>query len=144
MDDPTAHSAGKKTKEGRGFAEGTAEAIKDIAGERKDAAADFIRALAVAAEKGADELDHHGRSGSASVIRQTSQEIVGFAKHVSSRNPGDLAREFQDLARRRPTLVAGAALLLGFGAMRFFMSSADRPTQEKNTREEAARGAQRR
>jgi hypothetical protein len=120
-------------QEAQRFAAGARHAVTDLANERKKAAVDFIKALALAADKGADELEHGGRSGSASLIRQASSEFAGFARHVASCETGELMREFQDFARRRPTLVAGAAALIGFGVMRFLMSSAEQSTQQKNS-----------
>jgi hypothetical protein len=108
-------------------------ALTDLASDRKDAAADFIRALAAAVQRGAEELEESGRQDSASLIRRASSDIEGFARTVQSREPGELVAQVQDFARRRPALVAGVAIAAGFAAMRFLMSSAKQPAAAGST-----------
>jgi len=114
--------------EGRRLAAEARSVLSQAAGERKNAAADFIQALATAVDRGAEELADRGRTGTASLVRQASGEIDSLARQISSREPGELLAELSDFARRRPALVTAVAVAAGFAAMRFFMSTADRPT----------------
>ena len=112
--------------EGRKLASEAKDAAFGIAEQRKKAAADYMRAMAAAIDRGAGELDQQGRSGTASLIRQTSGEIEHLAQHVLEREPRQLLRDVEDFARRRPALCFGVAALAGFGLMRFLKSSEDR------------------
>jgi hypothetical protein len=116
--------------EGRKLASETKDAMFGIADQRKKAAADYMRAMAAAIDRGAGELDQQGRSGTASLVRQTSDEIERLAHRVLEREPRQLLHDLEDFARRRPALCIGVSALAGFGLMRFLKSSEVRNRRE--------------
>jgi hypothetical protein len=109
--------------EGRKLASEVKDAMFGIAEQRKKAAADYMQAMAAAVARGAGELDQQGRSGTASLVRQTSGEIERLAHRVLEREPRQLLNDIEDFARRRPALCLGISALAGFGLMRFLKSS---------------------
>jgi hypothetical protein len=112
--------------EGRKLASEAKDAVSGIAEQRKRAAADYMRGMAAAIDRGAGELDQQGRSGTASLVRQTSGEIERLAHRVLEREPRQLLHDLEDFARRRPALCIGISALAGFGLMRFLKSSETR------------------
>lgn len=116
---------GNLKREGRRLAADAKDAMRDIAAARKEAAADYMRAVCAAIDRGAEELEAKGRAGTASAMRQASSEIVDLARRVSDREPKELLGEVQGFARRHPAITFGLAALAGFAAMRFIKSSAE-------------------
>jgi hypothetical protein len=105
-------------------AKGSAETV---ARQQTGAAAAFLDDVATAIHKGADALKDRGRSDAASFVDWTADEVGSLAGGLSSRAPADMLGEIEQLARRQPALVAGAAFLVGFGLLRFMKSSSARP-----------------
>ena len=95
--------ADQQKRKGAGKADQLAQAVHSAANELQEQmpkAAEFVHAAASQLEKGADAL--------------------------RSRGIGDLMTEFNDLGRKEPLALFGAAVIAGFAACRFLKSSADR------------------
>lgn len=58
-------------------------------------------------------------------MEQAADQLERFANRIKDQNVGDLARQAQDLARRRPALFIGSAFALGLLGARFLKSSND-------------------
>jgi hypothetical protein len=119
--------------ESRKLASDAKEAVTDIADQRKRAAADYMRAMAAAIECGAGQLEQQGRSGTASLARQTSGEIDHLANRILEREPHQLLQDIEGFVRRQPGLAFGVSALAAFGVMRFLKSSAGRAEPEQGT-----------
>jgi ElaB/YqjD/DUF883 family membrane-anchored ribosome-binding protein len=116
--------------EGKKLAADATEAVSGVAAQRKQAAAEYMRAMAAAIERGAGQLEQEGRSGTASVVRQTSEEIEHFAQRILEREPRQLLHDVEDFVRQRPRLSFGVSALAAFGVMRFLKSSGGRIGRE--------------
>ena len=120
-------------KEGGRLADEAATAARGLASEYKGAAADYLGALAEAGRNGAEELERRGHGGSAAVVRGACEDFAGFAKTLAGRQPQDILHEVEGFARHRPALFFGAAMLMGFGAVRFLRSSSQHPPTQTST-----------
>lgn len=109
-------------REGRQVAGEARAAAQKMACEQRDALADYVSALADAANRGADDLDAKGYGRSASTVARTADEVEGFARRLQQREPGELWDDVEDFARDHPALVFGAGFALAFGVTRFLKS----------------------
>jgi hypothetical protein len=125
--------------EGKKLAADAQEAIAGVADQRKKAAADYMRAMAAAIECGAGQLEQGGRSGTASLVRQTSEEIEHLANQVLEREPRQLLHDIEEFVRQRPGLSFGVSAVAAFGVMRFLKSSGGRSRREHTAASTATR-----
>jgi hypothetical protein len=117
------------------------EAATSVASERKNAAADYLQAMAAAIDRGAQELSDKGRADSADLARRASRRIGDAAQRIVNREPQLLLQDLQQFARQQPALCFGIAALVGFGLMRFLRSSADRGTTDDSRARSGVSGA---
>jgi hypothetical protein len=113
-----------------------AGAAEEAVADKKNIAAEYVEAVAVAIDRGAQELEQKGRSESASLARGAADQLEGLAKQITSRQPRELLDDFQNFARRQPALCFGVAALAGFGLVRFLKSSAARTDATSSARME--------
>ena len=111
--------AGKAKKS----ASDTAARLRDAVEEQKAAGAERAKGIAGAINRAADELDDEIPEA-AHYVRRAAEELEHLSDEVRERDAGELLRMAQDFARRQPTIVLGATALVGFAAVRFFMTSA--------------------
>jgi hypothetical protein len=92
-------------------------------GAQKDRATDGIGTVADAVRQSSRQLRDQQHDAIAQYIEQAADQLERFATTLKDRNIGDLARDAQDLARRRPALFIGSAFALGLLGARFMKSS---------------------
>lgn len=109
--------------EGQRLVDQAKDSAETVARQQTGAAAAFLEDVASAIHKSAEALKDKGRSDAASFIDWTADEVGSLANGLGSRSPADLLGDVEDLARRQPALVAGAAFLVGFGLLRFMKST---------------------
>ena len=90
--------------------------------EQKSAGAERAKRIAGAIDRAADELGEE-IPFAGDVLHRAAHEIEDIAEAVRNREPRELIGVAQDFARRQPALFAGAVGLVGFAAVRFWMSS---------------------
>jgi hypothetical protein len=111
---------------------GLAESAKDLASqasdklmntmeEQKAAGADFVRGMAGAVRRAANEFGDVPQA--AQYIRLAADRIDSVSDAFKRRDLNQLVSDVQDFARRQPTAFLGAAVLAGFAIMRFLKSS---------------------
>lgn len=83
----------------------------------------FARAVHRAAEAIAPESPTLARA-----MHDAAGGLDGMARRLRDRGPGEMLRGAEDLARRQPLMVFGAAALAGFALARFARSSGTRRT----------------
>ena len=99
-------------------------------GAQKDQATDGLGSIAHAVRQSGQHLREQQHDTIAQYIEQAADQLERFTNRLKDRNVGDLAREAQDLARRRPALFVASAFALGLLGARFLKSSnANRPAQ---------------
>lgn len=135
----TAATAGREAKnvasdiagKAKKSASDTAARLRETVEEQKAAGAERAKGIAGAINRAADELDDE-LPEAAQYVRRAAEELEHLSDEVREREAGELLRIAQDFARRQPTIVLGATALVGFAAVRFFMTSAQ-PRQVSTT-----------
>ena len=94
-------------------------------GAQKDRATDGLGSVAQAVRHSGQQLRDQQHDTIAQYVEQAADQLERFAGRLKDRNINDLAREAQDLARRRPALFIGSAFALGLLGARFLKSSND-------------------
>lgn len=92
-------------------------------GAQKDRATDGIGSVAQAVRQSTQQLRDQQHETIAQYVEQAADQLERFASRMKERNIGDLARDAQELARRRPAVFIGSAFVLGLLGARFLKSS---------------------
>ena len=101
----------------REYAERGKDALIETVNEHKGVGADYVSGVADTLRRVAGEFEQQVPFA-ASYIRTAASHVDNVADSVRSGDPSQLVRQAQDFARQQPTLVAGVAMLVGFGLMR--------------------------
>jgi hypothetical protein len=116
---------------------GLMDRVRDSAtsqlGAQKDRATDGIGSVAQAVRQSTQQLRDQHHETIAQYVEQAADQLERFARRMKDRNVGDLAREAQELARRRPALFIGSAFALGLLGARFLKSSGSNGRPAYNT-----------
>lgn len=105
-----------------------ADAIKDaenLTERPKRVAADQAVQMATAVHKAADELEDQ-MPKAAEFVHAAASRLEKGAEGLRNQGLGELVQQFNELGRREPLAIFGAAIAAGFAASRFFKSSADK------------------
>ena len=94
-------------------------------GAQKDRATDGLGSVAQAVRQSTHQLREQQHDTIAQYVEQAADQLERFAGRLKQQNVGDLARQAQDLARRRPATFIGAAFVLGLLGARFLKSSGE-------------------
>jgi hypothetical protein len=113
------------TSGGAGLMDRVKESAASQLGAQKDRATDGLGSVAQAVRHSGQQLRDQQHETIAQYIEQAADQLERFSRRLKDRNVGDLAREAQDLARRRPALFIGSAFALGLLGARFLKSSSD-------------------
>ena len=105
-------------REGQRLMKDATESATSLANEKKSVAADYLRAVAEAAEASCDVLEERGYAGSSRFLTQAVIGLGEFTDSLATRDPSDLLSDAVAYARRNPALFLGAALFAGFGLAR--------------------------
>jgi hypothetical protein len=108
---------------GAGLMDRVRESASSQLGAQKDRATDGIGSVAQAVRQSTQQLRDQKHETIAQYVEQAADQLERFATRLKDKNVGDLAREAQDLARRRPALFIGSAFALGLLGARFVKSS---------------------
>jgi len=128
----------------KSLSETTAEAVRDIADQTRDAAADTATTLsyqvksvlndqvghgaevvgrfANATKRAANELDPESPQV-ASLIRGVADRLENYADDLRDQSVDELVQAASNFTRRQPAVVFGLAALAGFFALRTFKSA---------------------
>ena len=94
--------------------------------EQKAAGADYVGNVANIIRRTAYEFDSDiPQAGH--YIRKAAAQLDNVSDAMRNRDMSEIVGNVQDFARKQPTAFFGAAMLLGFAAVRF-LKSASRPT----------------
>jgi hypothetical protein len=108
---------------GTGLMDRVRESATSQLGEQKNRATDSIGSVAQAVRQSTQQLRDQQHETIAQYVEQAADQLERFATRLKDQNVGDLARQAQDLARRRPALFIGSAFALGLLGARFIKSS---------------------
>jgi hypothetical protein len=113
----------RNSTSGTGLMDRVKESAATQLGAQKDRATDGLGSVAQAVRQSGEQLRNQQHETIAQYIEQAADQLERFTSRLKERNVGDLAREAQDLARRRPAVFIGSAFALGLLAARFLKSS---------------------
>jgi hypothetical protein len=91
--------------------------------DQKTAGADFASGMAGAIRRAASEFDKSDMPQAAQYIRLAADQIDTVSDAFRRRDLQQLVADVQGFARRQPTAFLGAAVLAGFGVVRFLKTS---------------------
>ena len=118
-----ASTASRFREEGAQLAETARDSALRAADERKSQAAGIAHDLSAALQKGSEHLHERGRDSVAKYFDLAAGAAEQFGSDLEGKDVAEVMDVVKDFARRRPTLMFGAALLVGFGVARFVMSA---------------------
>jgi hypothetical protein len=93
--------------------------------EQQKSAADGIGDFAGALRTAAGDLDSKNKGMAAHLGQQAADGLEHFAGALRNKDAATLIRELESFARREPAVFFGAAVAVGFLAVRFMKSSKD-------------------
>lgn len=117
-------------REGQRLMKDATESATSLANEKKSVAADYLRAVAEAAEASCDVLEERGYAGSSRFLTQAVIGLGEFTDSLATRDPSDLLSDAIAYARRNPALFLGAALFAGFGLARLARATTTEESEE--------------
>jgi len=117
-------AVGEVKTQGRRLAEQARRGAVRMADEKKQAAADYVLALASVVGSSSQELERQGLQVTTSYAAAAADELNRLGRQISGSEPSELLRDLEGFARRRPALFFGAAFIAGIGLTRFLKSSA--------------------
>ena len=94
-------------------------------GSQKDKATDGIGTVAQAVRQTSQQLRGQQHDTIANYIDQAAQQLEQFSTRLRDKDVGELMRDAQQFARRRPAVFVTSAFALGLLGARFLKSSRD-------------------
>lgn len=119
--------ASNLTDSAKDLASDAGEKLRATVGEQKAAGADYVQGIAGMVRRSASEFEN-GLPQAATYIRKTADQLETVSDAMRNRNMSEIVGKVQDFARRQPTAFFGAAVLMGFAAVRFLKSGSDAAT----------------
>jgi hypothetical protein len=107
----------------RGFVDRIRDRAGDQLSTQKDRATDGIGTIAQAVRTATRELRGDKHDTLAEYVERAADQLERLSAGLKERNVGELLREAQNLARRRPVLFVGSAFALGLLGARFLKST---------------------
>jgi hypothetical protein len=104
----------------------TRERIREQIDTRSTETGERMTSTASALRQTAQELRADQREPQAKVLEQIAEHTERFGRYLTETDGDRLLRDVERVARRRPWLVAGGGVVLGFLAARFTKASSSR------------------
>ena len=103
------------------LAAGAGERLRETVSEQKAAGADYVGNVANIIRRTAYEFDADiPQAGH--YIRKAATQLDNVSEAMRNRDMSEIMGNVRDFARKQPTAFFGAAVLIGFAAVRFFKS----------------------
>lgn len=113
--------AGNLTEQAKEVASDAGEKLRTTVSEQKAAGADYVGSVANIIRRTAYEFDSEiPQAGH--YIRKAAAQLDNVSDAMRNRDMSEIVGNVQDFARKQPTAFFGAAVLLGFAAVRFLKS----------------------
>ena len=115
------NQAGQFTEQAKEVASDAGEKLRATVLEQKAAGADYVGNVANIIRRTAYEFDSDiPQAGH--YIRKAAAELENVSNAMRNRDMSEIVGNVRDFARKQPTAFLGAAVLLGFAAVRFLKS----------------------
>ena len=119
--DAVKNQAGNLTEQAKEVASDAGEKLRATVTEQKAAGADYVGNVANIIRRTAYEFDGDiPQAGH--YIRKAATQLENVSDAMRNRDMSEIVGSVQDFARKQPTAFFGAAVLLGFAAVRFLKS----------------------
>ena len=120
--------AGNLTDQAKEVASDAGDKLLASVSAQKAAGADYVGNVANIIRRTAYEFDSE-MPQAGHYIRKAAAQIENVSEAMRNKNMSEIVGNVQDFARRQPTAFFGAAVLLGFAAVRFLKSAPAHATQ---------------
>jgi len=122
----------------KALASDAGEKLRTSVNEQKAVGADYVEGVAGMIRRSASEFDNELPQAS-HYIREAASQLEGVSEAMRNRDISEIIGSAQNFARNQPTAFFGAAVLLGFAAVRLVKSGSGKPSQSGSSH--AAGGA---
>jgi hypothetical protein len=112
------------TSSGEGFVGRVRERASEQLAQQKNRATEGMGTAADAIRRAAQELRERNSGSVADYVEQGADQLQRWSNGLRNREFGDLMRDAQTFARRRPAVFVGSAFIIGLVGARFLKSSA--------------------
>jgi hypothetical protein len=126
--DTVKSQAGGLTDTAKGVASDAGEKLRASVSDQKAAGADYVGNAANIIRRTAYEFDTE-MPQAGHYIRKAAAQLENVSEAMRNKNMSEIVGNVQDFARKQPTAFFGAAVLLGFAAVRFLKSAPANATQ---------------
>jgi hypothetical protein len=99
---------------------------------QKDRTTNGIGSIASAVRHSTQELRDQHHETIAEYVEQAAAQLDRFSNTLKGKNVGELVEDAQRFARRNPALFVGGAFATGLLCARFFKSSSDKSSSDRN------------
>jgi gas vesicle protein len=120
--DTVKNQAGSLTDTANEVASDAGEKLRASVSEQKAAGADYVGNVANIIRRTAYEFDTE-MPQAGHYIRKAAAQIENVSEAMRNKNMSEIVGNVQDFARKQPTAFFGAAMLLGFAAVRFLKTA---------------------
>jgi gas vesicle protein len=120
--DTVKSQAGNLTETAKGVASDAGEKLLASVSDQKTAGADYVGNVANIIRRTAYEFDSE-MPQAGHYIRKAAAQLDTVSEAMRNKNMSEIVGNVQDFARKQPTAFFGAAVLLGFAAVRFLKSA---------------------
>jgi hypothetical protein len=126
--DTVKSQAGNLTETAKDVASDAGEKLLASVSDQKAAGADYVGNVANIIRRTAYEFDTE-MPQAGHYIRKAAAQLDTLSEAMRNKNMSEIVGNVQDFARKQPTAFFGAAVLLGFAAVRFLKSAPAHATQ---------------
>jgi hypothetical protein len=116
--------AASLTDTAKDLASDASEKLRATVTDQKAAGADYVQGIAGMIRRSATEFDS-GLPQAGQYIRKAAAQLDNVSDAMRNRDMSEIVGNVQDFARKQPTAFFGAAVLLGFAAVRFLKSGSE-------------------
>jgi len=99
--------------------------LRDQLDERSTAAGSQARAVASQLRSSSDNVRGEGNDGAARLLDGAAGQIDRLGGYLEQKSGDEMMRDVENMARRRPWLIAGAGLIAGIAVARFVKASSE-------------------
>jgi len=132
--------AGNLKEQAKDIASDAGDKLLSSVSEQKAAGADYVGNIANIVRRTAYEFDSDiPQAGH--YIRKAAAQLDSVSDAMRNRDMSEIVGNVQDFARKQPTAFFGAAVLLGFAAVRFLKSGSSGPAAAATTTQQNFGGA---
>lgn len=116
---------------GSGIIDKVREGATSQLSTQKDRATEGIGSVAQAVRQSTQHLRDNHHETIAQYVEQAANKLEQFSTRLKDKDVGELMRNAQDLAKKRPAVFIGSAFAIGLIGARFLKSSRDRQSSAR-------------